>query len=210
MPVEISGMGVKTLNPNDLLIYLCAHSAYQHMFIGALRSLYDIKLVLEHYSDQFDWTSIKERATAWNLINSVYLTIHLTEQLFDCTIPQSALSSLRPVDFNDILLDAARKRVFENLDVSPTLTAVWSRKTIMQRLVGLWSRIALSRKELSALYKLPPKSNLVNLYYLARVKDLFVSHGRNFVNLLVGNKNLTEFATHDSELINYLNWWDED
>jgi len=210
IPAKINGTDVLVLSPNDLLIHLCAHVAYQHMFVGALRPLYDIKLTLDRFSDRLDWVVIKRHADEWKLLNSVYLALRLTDDLLDCVIPDSAWQSLRPVDFNETLLDAARTRIFEHLDIPPTLTTVWTRQTFFQRLTGSWSRIAVPPAMLADMYKLHPKSKLVYLYYFVRAKDLFVIHGHNVINLLLGNKKQMEFALHDSELVSYLKWWDEE
>lgn len=210
IPAKISSVDVLTLSPNDLLIYLCAHVAYQHMFMGALRSLYDIKLTISHFSDQLDWTVIRERAIEWELLNSVYLTLRLTDDLLGCDLPRSVLHSLKTSDYSESLLEAARTRVFENLDVAPTVTAVWARQSLRQRLTGSWQRIAIPPSELAGRYKLHPKSRLVYLYYFVRIKDLLLLHGQNVFGILFGNKKQTEFAQNDSALINYLNWWDEE
>ena len=209
VPAKLRDIQARTLSPNDLLIYLCAHVAYHHVYINSLRSLFDIKLVLDHFSDQFDWETIRERACNWNLTNSLYLTLRLADDLLDCVIPKPVWQSLRLADFNESLLDAARARIFEHHDVPPTLTAIWTRQTFPQRLIGLWKRIAIPTAELRMLYRLPPNSKLVYLYYFARVKYLFVIYGHKVMDLLLGNKQQTEFALRDSKLVHYLNWWED-
>ena len=210
IPAKVSGVDVHTLSPNDLLIYLCAHIAYQHMFMGALRSLYDIKLAIKHFSDQLDWAVIRKRAIEWELLNSVYLTLRITDDLLGCGLPRSVLPSLKTPDYTASLLETARTRVFENLDIAPTVTAVWARQSFRQRLIGSWKRVAIPPSELAGRYRLHPNSRLVYLYYFVRIKDLFLFHGRNVLDILWGGKKQTEFAQSDSELIKYLNWWDEE
>ena len=179
------------LSPEDLLVYLCAHVAYQHLYIDALRSLYDIKLLIHKHAGDMNWGAITARAQTWGLGKSVYMSLRLTDQLLGCEVPETAWQALRPADFREGLLEAASRRVLEHSDRSPVVSAVWSRRSLLQRLGGLWGRLMVPRSVLAGRYHLQPDSWKVNLYYLVRAWDLLRVHGRDLVDLLFGRQEQT-------------------
>ncbi len=207
MEARIGASSVRVPGVEDLLIYLCAHVAYQHMYIDSISSLYDIKLVLRHFEGHLDWAVISHRAEAWGLLNSLYLTLHLTDALLGPVLPESIRARLRPADFQGSIAEAAVSRLLEGADRSPVLNAVWSRKTPLQRIQGLWERIAVPRSVLAGRYGLPPRSPRVWLYYLVRVWDLFRVYGRSMIELVLGGEMTRQRAARDSQLVAYLDWW---
>ena len=154
-----------------------------------------------------DWGAITARARTWGLGNSVYLSLRLTDELLGCPVPDAAWPVLRPAEFSEGLLEAARRRVLEHSDRSPVVSAVWSRRSLLQRLRGLWGRLMVPRSVLAGRYHLPPNSWTVNLYYFVRAWDLLRVHGRDLLDLLLGRRSKRELALRESELIAYLNWW---
>ena len=204
---KVGEVEAHVLSPADLLVYLCAHVAYQHIYIDALRSLYDIKLLLQKHADELDWGAITARARTWGLGNSVYLSLRLTDELLGCLVPESAWPVLRPVEFREGLLEAAKGRVLEHSDQSPVVSAVWARRNVWQRVGGLWGRIMVPRSVLAGRYHLPPNSKKVNLYYFVRAWDLARVHGRDLLDLLFGRRSKRQMALRESELIAYLKWW---
>jgi hypothetical protein len=198
---------VRVLSPADLLIYLCAHVAYQHIYIDSVRSLYDIKLLVKRDAARMDWGAITARARTWGLANSVYLTLRLTDDLLGCPLAEAVWQGLRPAEFNDRLVEAALRRVLEHSGSSPVVSAVWSRGSLPERIRGLLERVMVPRSVLAGRYKLPPKSRRVNLYYFVRAWDLLGVHGRDLFDLLFGRRSKRELALRESELIAYLKWW---
>ncbi len=204
---RIGGASVRVLAPDDLVIYLCAHVAYQHMYIGSIRSLYDIQLVLKVFKERLDWDAIAQRATTWGLQNSLYLTLHLVDELVGPALPESIRQRLCPPGFDEALTQAAITRLLEGDGTSPVVNAVWARRSFLQRVKGLWGRIAVPRSVLAGRYGLQPNSLWIYPYYLVRAWDLLRIHGGNLMKLLVGNPEASERAARDSALVAYLSWW---
>jgi hypothetical protein len=204
---KVGEVEAHVLAPADLLVYLCAHVAYQHMYIDGLRSLYDIKLLLQKHAGSLDWGAITARARTWGLGNSVYLSLRMTDELLRCAVPASAWPVLRPAEFSEGLLAAARARVLEHSGRSPVVSAVWARRSMLQRLGGLWGRVLVPRAVLAGRYHLRPDSSKVYLYYFVRAWDLARVHGRDLLDLLLGRRSKRQLALRESELIAYLQWW---
>lgn len=207
VPAQVGEVEVRVFSPADLLIYLCAHVAYQHIYIDSVRSLYDIKLLALRMSDQLDWGAITARARTWGLANSMYLTLRLTDYLLGCPLPDVLTQVLRSAEFSERIFQAALARVLEHSDSSPVISAVWSRRNLFQRFKGLWGRLILPRAVLAGRYRLPPGSRKVYLYYFVRARDLLRMYGRDLWDLLRGKRKKREMAVSENELIAYLKWW---
>lgn len=207
VPERVGPASVQAMAASDLLTYLCAHVAYQHVYMDSVRSLYDIKLVVQRFADRLDWDLVAGRARACGLLNSVYLSLRLTDETLACALPESAWQVLRPEIFDERLVQAALTRILENTATSPVMNAVWAKQDGLQRLKGLWDRIVLPRSILAGRYGLPPDSRLVYLYYFVRLWDLLRLHGRNLLDLSLGGTQKRQRAERDSELVAYLGWW---
>ena len=96
----------------------------------------------------------------------------------------------------------------EHSETSPVVRAVWSKRSLPERLKGLWGRLMVPRSVLAGRYHLQPDSWKVNLYYFVRAWDLLSVHGRDLLDLLLGRSSKRELALRESELIAYLNWWE--
>ncbi len=205
LPVKIGESEARTLCPEDLLLHLCAHTAY-HLYRDGPRSLYDIKIVLTHFETQLDWRIVSTRAREWGLVNSVYLTLRLACSLLEHDLPAHVWQTLHPGVFDEELINAAKMKIFREQTLSHRLTSVWKGETLDKRLLGAWKRLALPPKILAGKYNLPPESKRVHLYYLIRAKDLFMLHSRNLVSLLLGRKQESDILSNDGSLIDFLDW----
>jgi hypothetical protein len=206
VPARIGEAQVQTLSAGDLVIYLCAHVAYQHVYIDSVRSLYDIKLALRRFSAQLEWDAIARRASECGLLNSAYLSLRLAHELLGSPLPEAAWQALHPAEFNERLTQAALARIFET-GASPVINAVWTRPNTRLRVKGLLERLFVPPSVLAGRYGLLPDSRRVYFYYFVRAADLLRVHGRNLLDLMLGGKKKRELALQDSALVDYLKWW---
>jgi hypothetical protein len=205
---QVGEVTAQVLSPVDLVIYLCAHAAYHHVYAASLRSLYDIKLVIDRFSAELDWAFLERRARACRLMNSVYLSLRLTSDLLGCRLAESELQALRPQEFSPALESAAYARMFDQLATSPVVNAVWARRGLRRRIKGLWDRIALSPRDLARTYRVPLNSRRLRFYYLIRSKDMLAKHAGELLRLLLGRPQARNLARLDAQLLAYLGWWE--
>ena len=130
MSERVGEVDVRVFSPEDLLVYLCAHVAYQHIYIDAVRSLLRHQAAGAEQSGKLDWGAITARARTWGLANSVYLTLRLTDDLLGCALPDSAWPGLRPPAFNETAGGRPWRRMMEHSETSPVVRAVWSRRSL--------------------------------------------------------------------------------
>jgi hypothetical protein len=206
IPQKTSIGDSRNLCPEDLLLYLCAHIAYHHLFVGALKSLYDIHLFLLKSGPRLDWTVIAERAKEWGVFNSLYLTLRLEEEIIGNAVPENVWLLIRPDDFDNQLIEAAIAKFFSHQELSRTIAMVWGNKKFTQRLSGVLRRIFLPPSVLTQKYKLHPQNKWLYFYYFVRLKDLLVNYSLDLWALFRGETKTSARSNDDGLLIKYLAW----
>ena len=91
--VDLRGLRVRTLCPEDFLFHLCLHQSRHHRFEKGLLPLVDLKLLLESRSD-WNWAGIAERSLRCGFANWMYLTLEAARDLVGAPVPDSFLHAL--------------------------------------------------------------------------------------------------------------------
>ena len=138
--VELAGESTQVLSPEDVLLYLCLHTASHAResqgldlapFLLGLKPLCDIVAMVRRHGPDLDWAAVRERATAWRAGRCVFLSLWLAQDLLGLEVPASVLESLRPADFADDWAELARKQIrlagteAPDADVLRTTFAPW-------------------------------------------------------------------------------------
>jgi hypothetical protein len=206
VPARVGGKAVYVLNNEDLLLHLCAHAAYNHLYDNALRLLYDIKLLVEKLGESLDWSILARRAQEWGVFKAVYLTLRLTDELIGCELPQKGWNEFSLVDFDERLLEAGFARIFNQNNVVGGLVVLWSQKSRLKRMRDAFRRVFLHPRLLAQKYKLKPGSKRVYLYYPLRLKDLLVKFSGPLTGLVKGDGQKTEAISREGILFDYLGY----
>jgi hypothetical protein len=182
VPVSVGGAPARALAPEDLLLHLALHAAYGHgwlQFESGLRPLVDISACLRHFGDRLDWNVLVERAFAWRVHPSVWLTLTLVRDLLHASVPTLALDRLAPTGADRARVDAAAELVlghhYRDLAAQlPVLARSWLTKR-WHRLprAAHWRSHALPRAEvLARAYPSLSSAPLQPLRYAAYWTDL--------------------------------------
>lgn len=92
VPFRSGRMELLRLDDEDLLLSLFLHLAY-HYFEARLIWLYDMKLVIERWS--IDWDRLLERARGWGLMTVVSLSFLFLERAFPGAVPPEVAGRAR-------------------------------------------------------------------------------------------------------------------
>lgn len=95
--VRSNGIDTYVMCPDDLLPYLCWHTA-NHQF-PRLLWLCDIAQVIKVYGQSINWDSVIERSEKWKIRRAVYYSLYLAKSVLGAQVPERVLSSLRPSRF---------------------------------------------------------------------------------------------------------------
>lgn len=181
-PAAIAGVPVLSLSPEDLILHLCLHVSFHHLFkVAGLRSLCDIAESIRHFDGRLDWGIVCNRAQAWGAQNSVYLTLYVAKRLLKAPVPDLALRDLEPSDFDKRMATWAEERILSaGRGASWTESDNWGRlrasTRVRDRMAVLLRTLFPSRQLLAQMYALPATSRRVLLYYPVRQVELVRRH----------------------------------
>jgi hypothetical protein len=91
--LEVKGMSIKTLSPEDLMIYLCVHGA-KHRWAG-MKWLLDIRQFLIKYYDLIDWDAVLTNCYAHKIHRPVLQGLILSHGLFASPLPEAVNEYVR-------------------------------------------------------------------------------------------------------------------
>jgi hypothetical protein len=203
-PATIAGIKVLVLSPEDLLLHLCLHTAFHHLFRSGIRPFYDILETIRQ--SEIDWEQIPPRANQWGATNSVYLTLYLAKTLFRASVPNEILDRLKPDNFDPQIVSWAKARLFDKRAYPPTtLIQFWKSNSYLEKANLFLKRVFLSPEEMAQLYPVLHNSpKKLYFYYLVRLKELFLHHGCRTWLLLRRNKDLVNQAEQTEQLTDWL------
>jgi hypothetical protein len=92
--VDLKGLEVRTLCPEDFLFHVCLHQSRSHRFEKGLLPLVDVKLLLDSRSD-WNWAQIVERSLRSGCATWMYLTLEVARDLVGARVPDSFFQALR-------------------------------------------------------------------------------------------------------------------
>ena len=175
---SIAGLPAQVLSPEDMVLHLCLHTSYQHVFDRfSLRCLCDIQRCLRHYGARVDWEQVCRRADEWRCTRHVHLTLLLACELLGATVPPAVVARLRPAEFDERLARWAMHRVLGLVDdrEGPWSANVgrWHLTTSLTEKITLTRRICFPpRQEVADRSGLSPDSNRLWLSYLRHWGEL--------------------------------------
>ncbi len=108
-PAMFHNRPVFLLSPEDLIIHLCLHAAYDHLFEFGLSALCDIAIAVKHYGEILDWEEIRRRSNRWRTRQCLQLSLHFTKKLLGAEIPDGVFDNFHIDD----MVDIAEERIFK-------------------------------------------------------------------------------------------------
>jgi hypothetical protein len=108
-PAMFNNRPVFLLSPEDLIIHLCLHAAYDHLFDFGLSALYDISITIKHYGKILDWREILHRSNRWRTKQCLHLSLHFTKKWLGAEIPDGVFQNFHI----DNMVDIAEERIFK-------------------------------------------------------------------------------------------------
>lgn len=190
-PARIAGVEALVLSPEDLLLHLCLHTAFQHGFRVPLRQVCDLAAAVQRYGQELDWRGLVRAAETSGLGKVCYYALAVAESLLGAGVPAETLAALQASGGDERMVAVIR----EYLLIHPSHRAPGGVKKIIQargareRLRSFLQSVFPPPARLREIYSLAPGSKAVYGYYPVRLWDLLVRRG-GF---------LAQLASRDSE-----------
>ena len=211
-PSEISGIPVRELSPEDLLLHLAVHGS-KHVFCNGLRMVFDIAETVKHFENKVDWQHLQQTAQRWGATKSLYVGLRLAAELFYAPVPDSFMDVIKPMNVEPSyhallhdLLFSENESESQTESIAPVIANIWTTKDISGKVKQLCKRLFLSRQEMALIYGVSPDSLRILLYYPAQLKYLLNTHGRTVWRLVRKDELMEAGAERQSE-VNELRKW---
>jgi hypothetical protein len=207
---NVNGTEVLMLSPVDSLLYQTMHASFHHHYMFGLRPLVDISETIRRYRDQISWEDLKSRAYTWKAQKCAWLTLQFVRELLGAPVPEDVLTALEPGNINIDLLTWSREQIFSSQRTARSLPddliKSWKSRRLQDKAAAVFKAIFPSRKIMALVYPASPTSKRIYLYYLIRIKDLFIRWGGIFWRLLLRDKK-TMFAVENENREIALEQW---
>lgn len=202
-PGRIAGFPVRCLAPEDLMLYLCIHLVYAHMFTTGVRSLLDIAALLRRSS--LDWHAFQRSASAWHAEKCAYLGLYLVNALLREKIPPERLTALTSPDtLPDALAFAYTQLDSSTHPFTEHVTAFWNAAGWDERFRMLLARLFPAPAEMQRLYPTPPGSQRLACWYWRRFSDLARRYGPLAWRILTRRRATLTTLRRQHQFLNWL------
>ena len=185
---RVGDLDIRHLAPDDLLLHVCTHAAYNDEFRLGLPAVCDVDVVVRRLGHKLDWARLIQTANSDSRSRFVYATLRLSQELLETPIREDVLASLDHEQADDEVLEAVFVYVLSTADVSPTtLRSMGEVTTAGAKLKELWRGLFPPPETLQRIYGLRPGNKVQFLYYLVRPLDLLLRRGREVFGLVIGS-----------------------
>lgn len=217
LEIRVMGEPARELSPEDMLLHLCLHLAYQHMFTFGIRPVLDVALLLQKVG--VDWHALTRRALEYRWHRGVWITLHLARDLFGAPVPDDALERLADgggAAFSRVsapgqgpgaapaqgaasapgpeLVQTAAEQLlaiyYTRNILSNQMVSMAHKKGVAGKIHHVIRRIFLPREQMGLLYDIPAGSIRVWLYYPIRIAGLLVRQLGFAIGMMRGEKEV--------------------
>ena len=199
--------GVLGLCPEDLILHLCVHAAYQHLFYTGLRPVCDISATIARFRDDLDWEALATRALGWGWQAGTYLMLSLAKATLGAEVPSQVLAALRgetPAEAEAAAHHLLWNITSEAITLPRNMARMWSRGRRRDKIKDLATAMLPNRTRLAKEYALDVGSSSVWLHYPRFVVDMAVRNIGAWRNLQKADPETRQMALSKNLLLESL------
>ncbi len=206
--MTIAGQEAMVLSPEDLLLHLCVHTSYQHIFSFGMRPFCDIAETVRRFDDRLDLDVVIRRAEERNWNRGVFLALELSRDFTGAAIPDEVLNRLRPDGYHPEMAATARAQILtkkeESAAISPSMVQFAAQKGALTKIRTAWQRIFLPEDVMVTKYPIRPGSPRRYLYYAVRLWQLLTYHTGRMIRMSRGDANLSGIVRRKQSLSRWM------
>ncbi len=198
------------MSPEFLLLHVCAHLSYHHLFALDFRALCDIAEIPRAHP-ALDWKLVIEQGRRHGWGRGIAAALRLARDHVGAQVPEETLAAigddaLEPEMLADALEQLASfAEISCDLQFAPNLTALQSMTGWRAKIAMLWKRIFVPRADLAAIYGVPERSARTSLYYAVRLRDLVRRYAASARDLKLSGPQLKANTARNARLARWLN-----
>jgi len=200
---RIADVELLVLSPEDLLLHLCVHLSFHHLFgYAGVRALCDIRETIGHYKTRIDWNVIRDRAREWQVSNAVELSLFLAKDLLDADVPDTVLPTVR-TDHFDLQKQWALHQIFNGGTggdlFSPFFCFLWRPVSMPQKVAHLLKFMFPPSEHVSERFQTTHGSSKNYLSYITRVTEHFGHYARATWKILTRDPETIQQVTRQNQ-----------
>ena len=210
IPIEIYGIQTMGLSHEDLLLHVCLHTSYQHLFSFGLRPSMDINQLVSSFGNNLDWDRLIRTAKDWNIQRGVYLSLRLAKELLGTEIQDKMLLELEPQSFDETYLNMAINQTFtdkyfaQSASSNPIGIKIVEETNWWLKLKLFLNFLFLPKETLGNRYFVSSTSLKIYWYYLVHINDTLRRHFGKVRQLLKRQSPITKMAKRKLALVDWL------
>ena len=203
----VAGVPVSVLSPEDLILHLCTHAAYNNRFRIPLLALCDIDTAVQQCRDAIDWDQLVQVANADGRGRFIYSALLLVQRTLGTALPSAELDGLQHDRADDEVVDVVQEYVFAPPHELPTtLKRIRRIEGVGGKARALVQAVFPSPELLRVMYRLPARSKSVHWYYLWRPVDLIARGGGVLLGILFRSRR-AQLAVKRDRLSETIDRW---
>jgi putative nucleotidyltransferase-like protein len=192
------GMELPHPAPDDVLLHICIHTAFNHEFMLGLRGACDIDALVEKFGSRLDWTRFVDTANGSGCSRYVFAALSMANQLLNTAVPPEVMGSLLHDAADDAIAAEIAVFVMNSAEAVPvTVIAVREAGTGFAKLRALWRGVFPPPDVLRRIYSIDQSTLRLLLYYAVRPLDLVLRRGRQVFGLVAGSGHERSMVTKE-------------
>lgn len=207
--VKLGDADASVLSPELLLVHVCVHLAYSHVFVSTVRALCDVAEIVRVHPG-LDWAAVSGIARKHGFARGVAATLRLAADNLAVQVPEAVRETLGVDTLDPVLLADAAEHLLSSIDIphelrtGPNVVAVAGGDRLAERLALLWNRVFVTPAELTLLYGVPEGSPWLGFYYVVRLRDLARKYGAGLRLLKGADPDLAAAAARHARLARWV------
>jgi hypothetical protein len=202
---RIGDADAQVMSPEFLLLHVCEHLAYHHLFALDFRALCDIAEIVRA-CPALDWAVVVDQCWRRGHGRGVAVALRLARDQLGAAVPAEVLAAMGDERLNAQRLDDALEQLATSAGFSaelrsaPKLMALAGAASAGEKIVAVLKRIFVPRTELGLIYDVPERSARIYLYYIVRMWDLVSRYAARAWELNVSGTQLAATAARHARL----------
>ncbi len=210
VPASLGDADTLVMSPEFLLLHVCAHLAYNHMFAFSLRALCDIAEIVRVHP-ALDWAAAADQGRRHGWRVGIAATLRLARDHVGAEVPADVLAAIGGDALDPELVAEALEHLFafaeipDELSAAPNLMLLAGRRGLGAKIAIAWNRLFVPRAELALIYGIPEHSARIVFYYAVRLRDLVRTYAASAWAFSVSDPQLAATAARHARLARWIN-----
>lgn len=206
---RLGDVDVLVMSAEFLLLHVCAHLAYNHVFAFGLRGLCDIAEILR-VCPGIDWNALAARARCHGWQTGVAAALRLARDHLGAPVPPGAMAAVGGDVLDAEMLAEAFVQLLELDEIpdalreAPNLVVLAGRRGLGAKIALAWKRLFVPRAELALMYGISQNAASIALFYAVRLRDLVRTYAASVWAFSVSDPKLAATLARQARLAKWI------